>query len=119
MERKLILDFIGQNFEKLSSIKFKQMTVFVYGKLYDNNSLGNILLDGNKLFAYDVKLPRIYLKKFPLEKMNDGLLAFANDLDNLTIIPKNDFNFELGYELALHRLMDQYLYILCNQEQMK
>ena len=33
--------------------------------------------------------------------------------------PNDDFNFELGYELALHRFMDQYLYILCNQEQMK
>jgi hypothetical protein len=30
--------------------------------------------------------------------------------------PNDDFSFELGYELALHRLMDQYLYVLCNQE---
>ena len=30
--------------------------------------------------------------------------------------PSDEFNFELGYELALHRLMDKYLYILCNQE---
>lgn len=30
--------------------------------------------------------------------------------------PSDDFDFKLGYELALHRLMDQYLYILCNQE---
>ena len=80
MERKLILDFIGQNYNSLSDIKFKQITVFVYGKIYQNDSLGNKLLDGNKLFAYDVKLPRIYLKKFPLDKMNDGMLALAGDI---------------------------------------
>ena len=66
MERKVIFDFIGQNFESLSNIKFKQMTVFVYGKDYQSDSLGSKLLDGKQLFAYDVKLPRIYLKKFPL-----------------------------------------------------
>ena len=63
MERKIILDFIGQNFGKLSKIKIKQMTVFVYGKIYENDSLGNKLLDGNTLFAYDVKLPSFHLKK--------------------------------------------------------
>lgn len=95
MERKLILDFIGQNYNILSDIKFKQMTVFVYGKIYQNDSLGNKLLDGNKLFAYDVKLPRIYLKKFPLDKMNDGMLALAGDINQMTVFSKSDFNFEL------------------------
>lgn len=95
MERKLILDFIGQNYQNLSNIKFKQMTVFVYGKIYEDNSLGGKLLDGNKLFAYDVKLPRVYLKKFPLDKMFDGMLAFAADLNGLSILSKNDFNFDL------------------------
>ena len=95
MERKLILDFIGQNYQSLSDIKFKQMTVFVYGKIYQNDSLGNKLLDGNKLFAYDVKLPRIYLKKFSLDKMNDGMLALAGDINQMTVFSKSDFNFEL------------------------
>ena len=95
MERKVILDFIGQNFDSLSKIKFKQMTVFVYGKDYQSDSLGGKLLDGKQLFAYDVKLPRIYLKKFPLEKIFDGLLAFCGDLDKLNIFSKSDFNFEL------------------------
>lgn len=95
MERKLILDFIGQNYNSLSDIKFKQITVFVYGKIYQNDSLGNKLLDGNKLFAYDVKLPRIYLKKFPLDKMNDGMLALAGDINQMTVFNKSDFNFEL------------------------
>ena len=95
MERKLILDFIGQNFKDLASTKFKQITVYVYGKLYDTNSLGNKLLDGNMLFAYDVKLPRIFLKKFPLEKMYEGILGVADDIKQMTIFSKDDFNFEV------------------------
>ena len=114
MERKVILDFIGQNFESLSNIKFKQMTVFVYGKDYQSDSLGSKLLDGKQLFAYDVKLPRIYLKKFPLEKMFDGLLAFCGDLDKLNIFSKNDFNFELEEVYSNKNIQDlnfNYLYL--------
>ena len=113
MERKLILDFIGQNFESLSKIKFKQITVFVYGKLYSEDSLGNKLLDGNKLFAYDVKLPRVFLKKFPLEKMADGVLALADDLNKLTVFSKKDFNFELEEVYSGKNIQDlnfNYLY---------
>ena len=114
MERKLILDFIGQNFESLSKIKFKQITVFVYGKLYSEDSLGNKLLDGNKLFAYDVKLPRVFLKKFPLEKMADGVLALADDLNKLTVFSKKDFNFELEEVYSGKNIQDlnfNYLYL--------
>lgn len=114
MERKLILDFIGQNYQSLSDIKFKQMTVFVYGKIYQNDSLGNKLLDGNKLFAYDVKLPRIYLKKFSLDKMNDGMLALAGDINQMTVFSKSDFNFELEEVYSgkdIRELNFNYLYL--------
>lgn len=114
MERKLLLDFIGQNFENLSKIKFKQITVFVYGKLYDDKSLGSKLLDGNRLFAYDVKLPRIYLKKFPLEKINDGILALADDINEMTIFSKSDFNFELEEVYSRKNIQDlnfNYMYL--------
>lgn len=114
MERKIILDFIGQNFQSLSNINFKQMTVFVYGKAYQTDSLGGKLLDGQQLFAYDVKLPRIYLKKFPLEKMFDGLLAFCGDLDKLNIFSKSDFNFELEEIYSGKNIQDlnfNYLYL--------
>lgn len=114
MERKVILDFIGQNFDSLSKIKFKQMTVFVYGKDYQSDSLGGKLLDGKQLFVYDVKLPRIYLKKFPLEKIFDGLLAFCGDLDKLNIFSKSDFNFELEEVYSGKNIQDlkfNYLYL--------
>ena len=114
MERKLILDFIGQNFENLSFIKFKQMTVFVYGKIYDDNSIGSKLLDGKQLFAYDVKLPRIYLKKFPLEKINDGILALADDINKMVVFSKKDFNFELEEVYSGKNIQDlkfNYLYL--------
>ena len=114
MERKLILDFIGQNFKALSNIKFTQLTVFIYGKNYKEDSLGGKLLDGNKLFAYDVKLPRIYLKKFPLEKMDDGILALASDINQLTIFKKEDFNFQLDEVYSGKDIRDlsfNYLYL--------
>jgi len=114
MERKLILDFIGQNYNSLSDIKFKQMTVFMYGKIYQNDSLGNKLLDGNKLFAYDVKLPRIYLKKFQLDKINDGVLALAGDINQMTVFNKSDFNFELEEVYSgkdIRELNFNYLYL--------
>ena len=114
MERKLILDFIGQNYQSLSAIKFKQMTVFVYGKNYQTDSLGGKLLDGNKLFAYDVKLPRIYLKKFTLDKMDDGVLALAADLNKMTVFCKTDFNFELKEVYSskdIRELNFNYLYL--------
>ena len=66
MERKIILDFIGQNFNNLSSIGLKQLTVFVYGKNYSDETIGSKLLNGDQLFAYDVKLPRIFCKKFSI-----------------------------------------------------
>lgn len=115
MERKLILDFIGQNFKDLASTKFKQITVYVYGKLYDTNSLGNKLLDGNMLFAYDVKLPRIFLKKFPLEKMYEGILGVADDIKQMTIFSKDDFNFELEDVYSCKNIQDldfNYLYLI-------
>ena len=34
MERKVILDFIAQNFNDFANIRFKEMTVFLYGKDY-------------------------------------------------------------------------------------
>lgn len=115
MERKLILDFIGQNFKDLASTKFKQITVYVYGKLYDTNSLGNKLLDGNMLFAYDVKLPRIFLKKYPLEKMYDGILGVAEDINQMTIFSKDDFSFELEDVYSGKNIQDldfNYLYLI-------
>ena len=115
MERKLILDFIGQNFKDLASTKFKQITVYVQGKLYDTNSLGNKLLDGNMLFAYDVKLPRIFLKKYPLEKMYDGILGVAEDINQMTIFSKDDFSFELEDVYSGKNIQDldfNYLYLI-------
>ncbi len=114
MERKIILDFIGQNYQNLTNIKFKQMTIFVYGKKYRNDSIGANLLDGNQLFAYDVKLPRIYLKKFPLEKMFTGLLAATLETDFPTVFQKNDFNFELEEIYSgknIQTLQFNYLYV--------
>lgn len=114
MERKIILDFIGQNFSNLSSIGLKQLTVFVYGKNYSDEILGSKLLNGDQLFAYDVKLPRIFCKKFPLEKMMSGMLELASDLNKLTIFKKSDFNFSLEEVYSGKNIQDlnfDYLYL--------
>ena len=114
MERKIILDFIGQNFSNLSSIGLKQLTVFVYGKNYSDETLGSKLLNGDQLFAYDVKLPRIFCKKFPLEKMMSGMLELASDLNKLTIFKKSDFNFSLEEVYSGKNIQDlnfDYLYL--------
>lgn len=114
MERKIILDFIGQNFNNLSSIGLKQLTVFVYGKNYSDETLGSKLLNGDQLFAYDVKLPRIFCKKFPLEKMMTGMLELASDLNKLTVFKKSDFNFALEEVYSGKNIQDlnfDYLYL--------
>ena len=114
MERKIILDFIGQNFSNLSSIGLKQLTVFVYGKNYSDETLGSKLLNGEQLFAYDVKLPRIFCKKFPLENMMSGMLELASDLNKLTIFKKSDFNFPLEEVYSGKNIQDlnfDYLYL--------
>ena len=114
MERKIILDFIGQNFNNLSSIGLKQLTVFVYGKNYSDETIGSKLLNGDQLFAYDVKLPRIFCKKFPLEKMMTGMLELASDLNKLTVFKKSDFNFALEEVYSGKNIQDlnfDYLYL--------
>ena len=65
MERKVILDFIAQNFTCFSNIKLRQLTVFLYGKDYEKKNDLSALLPSQMLYAYDVKLPRIFCKKFP------------------------------------------------------
>ena len=73
MERNIILDFIAQNFTFFSNINLQEMTICIYGKNYENPFYKNIF-NGEEIYLYDVKLPRIYSKKIPLEKINDGLL---------------------------------------------
>lgn len=114
MERKVILDFIAQNFTCFSNIKLKQLTVFIYGKDYgEKNNLAN-LLPSQMLYAYDVKLPRIFCKKFPLEQMFKGLLDFGNNLDELTVFNKSDFSFDLEEVYSGKNIKDlnfNYLYL--------
>ena len=95
MERKVILDFIAQNFNDFANIRFKEMTVFLYGKDYKEENELSIMLPGQMLYAYDVKLPRIFCKKLSLDLMFKGLLDFSNSLDELTVFSKQDFNFDL------------------------
>ena len=114
MERKVILDFIAQNFNDFTNIKFKEMTVFLYGKDYKEENELSIMLPSQLLYAYDVKLPRIFCKKFPLESMFKGLLDFSNSLDGLTVFSKQDFNFDLEEIYSGKNILDldfNYLYL--------
>lgn len=95
MERRVVLDFIAQNYLMLKSVNFEKINIYLYGKNYQKDTLASNLLDGENLFIYDVKLPRVYCKMMPLEKMNDGLLEFASTLDNIEILKKSDFDFDI------------------------
>ena len=94
MERNIILDFIAQNFTFFSNINLQEMTICIYGKNYENPFYKNIF-NGEEIYLYDVKLPRIYSKKIPLEKINDGLLEFIGTLNKPTCLDHDDFTFDL------------------------
>lgn len=98
MERRIILDFIAQNYLMLKSVNFEKINIYLYGKNYQKDTLASNLLDGENLFIYDVKLPRVYCKIMPLEKMNDGLLEFVSTLNNAEVFKKSDFDFDIDIE---------------------
>ncbi len=111
MERKIILDFIAQNFNQLRMIDFKKMTIYQFGKKYQENSP---ILNGEILFAYEVNLPRINIKTFSLDKMNEGILEFARTIDQLMVFSHDDINFDICEVYSGKNLRDidfKYLYL--------
>ena len=72
------------------------------------------MLPGQMLYAYDVKLPRIFCKKLSLDLMFKGLLDFSNSLNELTVFSKQDFNFDLEEIYSGKNILDldfNYLYL--------
>ncbi len=95
MERRIILDFISQNFNQLKQIDFKQIFIYQFGKNYDLNSLEGNILNGENLFAYEINLPRINSKILPFEKIDSELFEFALTIKEITILSCKGLNFDL------------------------
>lgn len=90
MERNVILNFISQNYNALINSKIKRMTICLFGIDYSSSKYNN-LINGQSLFIFDIKLPRIDKKISQLEDMNTGLLEFSQNIDAMTKLNKDDF----------------------------
>lgn len=93
MERRVILDFIVQNYEQLKKIDFTKIFIYLFGKKYQRETP---ILNGEVLFAYEVNLPRINFKTLSLDKMYEGILEFADTLEHLMIFSHNDITFDIN-----------------------
>lgn len=94
MKRKTILNFIAQNFDELSKLNLKKMSIFLFGIDYSSSKYKDILF-GEKCFVFDVKLPRIDEKIFDLNIMNNPLLEMSLGAEGINTISKEEFNDEI------------------------
>ena len=95
MERELILNFISQNYQNLIKNNCKRLTLYLFG-LNDNSIYQKFNDDKNKVICFDLKLPRIDKKLYPLEYMKqNNLLDFVTNLNDGEIYNKDSILDEI------------------------
>ena len=94
MERKILLNFVANNYDTLTTLNTKRISIYLFGMNCDNSKY-SIFYQKDKVYCYDLKLPRIDKKIFDLSYMEEGLLGFSISLKKEELLKKDQLIQEI------------------------